>query len=111
MNPAGAQCVNVWNEYRRMLGLSTVNGNAADLARTGVPNTWWAPADLHVVPRAGDFVLWRGGEFSELGHIALVLDSERWPHTLLFEQDVPTGAGCVTVGRTVTGHLGVLLTT
>jgi hypothetical protein len=107
VNPAGAQCVNVPNEFRRMLGLTWWEGNASSWAGPGMDRAVWIPAEYLVEPLAGDVAVFLGSPYSEYGHTALVLDGSHAPMVTLAEQDYPIGAGVSLNSRVLDNLVGV----
>lgn len=90
-NPAGAQCVNVCNEYWRRVGATQHHGNAGDWLNLRSRSQKWLPMSTGLRLRSGDCVVFAAGPLTPDGHVDIVLDGARTPY-LGLDQNWPTGS-------------------
>lgn len=91
-NPAGVECVNVPNAFRRVLGLPQIHGNAS---------AWWEHQDGETINfpgyeaarlLAGDIVVYPVSADRPDGHVQLVLDGHSPRNLTVLEENSPEGA-------------------
>jgi hypothetical protein len=85
----GGECVDLFNSYGAMLGLSHVNGNGWQIY-DNAPASQWEKLGEGIVPRHGDVAVWNQAVGHGNGHVAVVIDHSG--DTLgVFQQNWPDG--------------------
>lgn len=93
LNPSGAQCVNISNQWWFHCNLSCIGGNAGSWVGLELQGRVWITNSPTNYPEPGDVVIW--GVRAEMpdGHTALALAGQPW-WFLALEQNDPLGSPC-----------------
>jgi hypothetical protein len=107
LNPNGAQCVNVANEWFRLNGATAIGGNADAFVGASTGAFQWHALAANERPHVGDVLVWGASADMPDGHVSLCLDGAQDPLKSL-DENYPLGSLVHVQDHLLSGIAGVI---